>query len=156
MSNNHRKIFIDSSILVEFEKQSKTDLLLHLMSDKAFNLFVNCTVLSEYTYYLLAIEGGKSPRAVKEDENIRTILTRNDPEAFLSIFQIVALKPEITATFLKMMSKYNLLPNDALILADCKLNSIDTLATYDIKDFSKACAQEDIQLVNSISDLSFG
>lgn len=44
MSNNHRKIFIDSSILVEFEKQTKTDLLLHLMSDNAISLFVNCAV----------------------------------------------------------------------------------------------------------------
>ena len=154
MSNNHRKIFIDSSILVEFEKQTKTDLLLQLMSDKALNLFVNCTVLSEYTYYLLAIEGGKSPRAIKEDENIGAILIRNNPEPFLSTFQMVALRPEVTTTFLEMMSKYNLLPNDALILADCKLNSIDTLATYDIKDFSLACDQEGIQLVSSISDLS--
>ncbi|MDR6807911.1 putative nucleic acid-binding protein [Dyadobacter sp. BE34] len=154
MSNNHRKIFIDSSILVEFEKQTKTDLLLQLMSDKALNLFVNCTVLSEYTYYLLAIEGGKSPRAIKEDENIGAILIRNNPEPFLSTFQMVALRPEVTTTFLEMMSKYNLLPNDALILADCKLNSIDTLATYDIEDFSLACDQEGIQLVSSISDLS--
>jgi len=52
-----------------------------------------------------------------------------------------------------MMSKYNLLPNDALILADCKLNSIDALATYDIRDFSRACKQEEIKLINSISDL---
>lgn len=154
MSNNHQKIFIDSSILVEFEKQSKTDLLLHLMGNKNFNLYLNCTVLSEYTYYLLAIEGGKSPRAIKEDENIGAILTRNNPEPFLSAFQMVALRPEIPATFLEMMSKYNLLPNDALILADCKLNSIDALATYDTKDFSMACDQEGIELISSVSDLS--
>jgi len=60
------------------------------MGNKNFNLYLNCTVLSEYTYYLLAIEGGKSPRAIKEDENIGTILTRNNPEPFLSAFQMVA------------------------------------------------------------------
>lgn len=154
MSNNHQKIFIDSSILVEFEKQTKTDLLLHLMSNKALDLLVNCTVLSEYTYYLLAIEGGKSPRAIKEAESISAILARNNPEPFLSIFQTVGLKPEITPMFLQMMSKYNLLPNDALILADCKLNSIEMLATYDIKDFSGPCHKEGIRIISGISDLS--
>lgn len=153
MSNKNRRIFIDSSILVEFEKQTKTDLLLNLMSDSSLDLLVNCTVLSEYTYYLLAIDGGKSPRAIKEDESISTILTRNDPEPFLSVFQIVGLKPQITATFLENMSKYNLLPNDALILADCKLNAIEALATYDVKDFAKACELEGINLISSVADI---
>ncbi len=151
MSNNHRKIFIDSSILVEFEKQTKTDLLLHLMRREE----LNSTVLSEYTYYLLAIEGGKSPRSVKEDRNIRAILSQNNPEPFLSTFQIAPLQTEITATFLEMMSKYNLLPNDALILTDCKLNAINALASYDIKDFSQACKEEGILLISSLSDLTF-
>nr|WP_295929267.1 type II toxin-antitoxin system VapC family toxin [uncultured Dyadobacter sp.] len=155
MSNNHHKIFIDSSILVEFAKQTKTDLLLHLMSLDELDLYVNPTVISEYTYYLLAIEGGKSPRSVKEDGNIATILSENNPEPFLTIFQIASFQTEITVTFLEMMSKYNLLPNDALILADCKLNSINVLASYDVKDFSDACKKEGILLVSSISDLEF-
>lgn len=153
MSNNHRKIFIDSSILVEFEKQTKTDLLFYLMSDKASSLFVNSTVLSEYTYYLLAIESGKSPRSVKEDGNIGAIIQQNNPEPFLDVFQTTPLKPGITTVFLEMMSKYNLLPNDALILADCKLNSINALASYDVKDFSDACKKAGIQLISSMSDL---
>lgn len=125
------------------------------MNNEELDLCINSTVLSEYAYYLLAIEGGKSPRSVKEEGNIGAILSRNNPEPFLSLFQIAPFQTEITVTFLEMMSNYNLLPNDALILADCKLNSIDALVTYDIKDFSKACQKEGILLVNSISDLSF-
>ncbi|MGV3604492.1 MAG: type II toxin-antitoxin system VapC family toxin [Dyadobacter fermentans] len=152
MSNKHQKIFIDSSILVEFAKQTKTDLLLHLMNHGELSLFVNPTVLSEYTYYLLAIEGGKSPRSVKEDGNIAAILAENDPRPFLDIFQITPLNPEITPTFLEMMARYNLLPNDALILTDCKLNSIAALATYDVKDFSSACKHEGIKLISSTAN----
>ena len=90
MSNNSQKIFIDSSILVEFEKQTKTDLLLHLMSSKELDLYINSTVLSEYTYYLLAIEGGKSPRSVKQDGNIAPILLRNNPKPLLDVFQVTS------------------------------------------------------------------
>lgn len=153
MSNNSHKIFIDSSILVEFAKQTKTDLLFHLMDNETLDLFVNSTVLSEYTYYLLAIEGGKSPRSVKENGSIAAILLQDNPEPFLNTFQMAPLQPELTATFLQMMSKYNLLPNDALILADCKLNAINALASYDVKDFSEACKKESIQLICSISDI---
>ncbi|WP_229214047.1 hypothetical protein [Dyadobacter flavalbus] len=70
MNSKKRKIFIDSSILVEFKKQSKTELLLELISNTDTELVINSIVLSEYTFYLLAIEGEKAPRTTKENKEI--------------------------------------------------------------------------------------
>jgi predicted nucleic acid-binding protein len=155
MSNNSQKIFIDSSVLVEFKKQTKIDLLMHLLGNSRIEPVISYTVISEYTYYLLAIEGHKSPRSIKESGAIAETLSRDYPESLLSIFSIIPSSKEVTPVFLDMMSRHNLLPNDALILADCKLNNIDALASYDIKDFATACRFESIKLISSISDLSF-
>ncbi|WP_262711954.1 PIN domain-containing protein [Dyadobacter flavalbus] len=61
---------------------------------------------------------------------------------------------DVVPVFLEMMAKYNLLPNDALILASCKLNNIKMLASFDENDFTIACAGENIKLVQSVADLS--
>jgi predicted nucleic acid-binding protein len=45
------------------------------------------------------------------------------------------------------MKKYNLLPNDAQILATCKIYGIAILASYD-SDFATACQEEGITLMS--------
>ncbi|MCE7073600.1 PIN domain-containing protein [Dyadobacter sp. CY327] len=154
MSSNTTQIFIDSSLLVEFKKRSKTELLLHLLAIPDLELVINSVVLSEYTFYLLAIEGNKSPRSVKESRDIDNILKKDQPESFISIFKVLPNGNEIIPIYLQMMRDYNLLPNDALILASCKLHNIGALATFDA-DFADACISENIQLIQEISDLGF-
>jgi predicted nucleic acid-binding protein len=51
------------------------------------------------------------------------------------------------------MQKHNLLPNDALILATCKIHQIPQIASFDLTDFEKACLAENIQLIHTIKDL---
>jgi len=50
------------------------------------------------------------------------------------------------------MKKYNLLLNDAFILATCKLQGIAVLASFD-SDFKNACVQEGIVLINNALQL---
>ena len=52
------------------------------------------------------------------------------------------------------MKKYNLLPNDALILASLKRHDIKHLASYDKKDFEHPCKIEKINLITSIEEYS--
>jgi predicted nucleic acid-binding protein len=47
-----------------------------------------------------------------------------------------------------LMSKYNLLPNDAIILAACKFHKIG-LASHD-SDFIIPCESENIELLRDI------
>jgi predicted nucleic acid-binding protein len=51
------------------------------------------------------------------------------------------------------MQKYNLLPNDALILATFKIHQIQQIASFDSTDFENACLGENIKLVQRIEDL---
>ncbi len=46
----------------------------------------------------------------------------------------------------KLMIKYNLLPNDAIILATCKIHDIKQLASHDT-DFIIPCKEEGIELL---------
>lgn len=48
----------------------------------------------------------------------------------------------------ELMSKYNLLPNDSIILATCKIRNINMLASYDT-DFIEPCKEESIFLLSS-------
>ncbi|MFN7117135.1 MAG: PIN domain-containing protein [Saprospiraceae bacterium] len=50
-----------------------------------------------------------------------------------------------------IMSKYNLLPNDALIIAICQLNQISAIASYD-PDFITVCKDLNIMLLQTLDD----
>ena len=75
----NNSIFIDSSLLVEYIKGSKTDLLETLQSDPGFQLFISQTVVSEYLFYHLAIFGQKSPLTLKETGRITEIFKAIPP-----------------------------------------------------------------------------
>ncbi|WP_460982594.1 PIN domain-containing protein [Spirosoma fluminis] len=110
-------------------------------------------MLSEYTFYLLIIEGGKAPLTLKRDKTIPAIVKQHNPTGVLSMLTFLEPGPAVVPLYLQYMEQYNLLPNDALILATCKLNGISQLASYD-SDFAPACIGEGIQLIQSIADLN--
>ncbi len=147
----NNSIFIDSSLLVEYVKKAQTDLLNALQGDTGLRLFINQTVVSEYLFYHLAINGGKSPRTLKETKSISLILQQDDPQPFLSLFSYLPDDPTMLPLAIQFMSKYNLLPNDALILAACKTQGVPALASFD-PDFSIACQSEGIRLIQSVAD----
>lgn len=51
------------------------------------------------------------------------------------------------------MENFNLLPNDALILASCKHHNIKILASFD-PDFEKPCQAEGILLLKNLADFN--
>ena len=83
MSN---KIFLDSSILVEYRKGVQTDLLEGIIANEAFELLINQVVVSEYLYYHIAIFSGKSPMTIKSAKEIKKYLSMGDPDGFLTQF----------------------------------------------------------------------
>ncbi|QKZ15538.1 type II toxin-antitoxin system VapC family toxin [Spirosoma sp. KUDC1026] len=146
------KIFLDSSILVEKTKGTKPDLFDFLFAYRSQDLCINQTVLSEYTFYLLIIEGGKAPVTLKRDAAISSIIRDHNPVNWLKSITYLELDNSIITEYLRLMQRYNLLPNDALILATCKLHGVTYLASYD-NDFGPACAGEEIKLIQQIDDL---
>ena len=58
-------MFLDSSILVEYVKGNKIDLLDHLLNDTNSSLFISQIVISEFYFHALAAYGNKSPLSLK-------------------------------------------------------------------------------------------
>ena len=147
------KIFLDSSILVESTKGTKIELYDYLISRNDYEKCISQIVISEYTFYLLIIEGGKAPLTLKRDGTIPAIIGPHNPVGLLSNMTLLESGPAIIPLYLHYMEQYNLLPNDALILATCKLNGIEQMASYD-SDFEAACHNEGIRLIKSVSDFA--
>lgn len=150
MSNS---IFIDSSILVEYYKGTKTELLETLLLEIPETRLCICqTTLSEYFFQCIKIDSGKAPLTIKSSGKIAETLSASDHREFLSLFNYLNDEKSLCELCPEMMSKYNLLPNDALILSLCKLNGINVLASYDANDFQAACAAEGIELLQTSAE----
>lgn len=147
------RIVLDSSILIEYFKQNKIELLDFLLKAESVELCINSAVLSEGAYHWLARKGDKAPRSLQQAEQIPKILRDNNPLDFLSQFTVLPSNNSVVSIYLDLMQRYNLLPNDALIIATAKLHSIPAVASYD-PDFTIACQSEGIQLIREVADLA--
>lgn len=150
MINN---LVLDSSILIEYAKNNRTELMDHLVSTMPGRMCINSAVLSEYMYHWLGNNGGKSPRSLQQSRQINSLIQLNNPLYFLSQFTVLPSDDRIVSIYLDLMQRYNLLPNDALIIATAKLHGIPAIASYD-PDFRPACAGEGIQLIREVTDLA--
>lgn len=146
MYTNNR-VFIDTSILVEALKGTKQKLYYSLISNNENECCINSIVVSEYLYFLLGFSGGASPRSLKESGKIAAILAAEINQTdILNDFTLLETNTSLSFLVPHLMSKYNLLPNDAIILATCKINGITKLASHD-KDYIIPCQQEGIEFL---------
>ncbi|MEM9888514.1 MAG: PIN domain-containing protein [Bacteroidota bacterium] len=149
MSN---KVFLDSSILVEYRKGTNTELLDALLrhSDE-IELCISETVSSEYLFHLLALFGQKSPLTLKENKAIGKHLKQARPNDLLHRFTWIAGTIALHQQAAELMITHNLLSNDALILALCQTHQINTIASYDT-DYILPCSKLDMTLLQSEDD----
>ena len=178
--------FLDSSVLIEYYKATRTDLLEALLDaaepqllvqsgsteiitstgeilsvepgnlkkKSIFDLCICQTVISEYLLHCLIFDSGeKSPLTIKESGKIASLIALNDHSVFLNLFRYLPDNNRIVNLAPGFMAKYNLLPNDALILSICAIYEIKALASYDATDFGPACSIEGITLLQSVTDL---
>lgn len=143
---------LDSSVLIEYVKNSRGELFEALLSREDLELCYGAPVLNEYLFHFLALAGKKSPLTIKVNHDIGNLLA---PNVALDIFRPLSFlndSDQVTLLTFQNMRKYNLLPNDALILALCCLHRIPYLASFD-SDFIEACAVENITLIQSVEDV---
>lgn len=143
------KIFLDSSIFIEPLKGNKVDFYELLISNLANELFVNDIVVSEYLYYILALSSNVSPKTLQRKKKIKETIDQN-PKIISAInsFTFLPGNQSFLSGIPQLMAKYNLLPNDAIILATCKLYGTK-LASHDA-DFMIPCESENIELLRDI------
>ncbi len=144
-------ILIDSSVLIEYLKGKKTELLESIFENK-LEPCINHIIYSEFIYYYLSVMSGKSPLTLKTSNKIHLILKKANPIDFISNFKILEMEAEILLQSYDYMKSYNLLPNDSLIIATCKYYNISYLCSFD-SDFTYICKKEKIKLLNRLVDI---
>jgi predicted nucleic acid-binding protein len=139
-------IFIDSSVLIETYKGNKVKFYKSLFSDINNQFFINDIVLSEYLYFIIGFHSGVSPRTMQQRKAINsTVNTEIEQINILKEFAFLSGNQSFLSEVPRLMAKYNLLPNDATILAACKLHRTK-LASHD-SDFIIPCQKENIELI---------
>lgn len=144
------KIFLDSSVLIETYKGSKVKFYQALFSDRSNQFFINDIVLSEYLFYILGFHSGVSPRTMQQKTAIASsIHSETEQINILKELQFISGNQTFLVEIPRLMAEYNLLPNDAIILATCKLHGTK-LASHD-SDFIIPCQSENIDLINEVN-----
>ena len=147
------KIILDSSVLIEYAKNSRPELFEALLIQEKLNLCYGLPIVSEYLFHYLAIAGNKSPLTLKMNNQIGNILSVGHPMDIFRPLSFLSDSVEMVEEAFYLMQQYNLLSNDALILALCKQHDVKYLASFDA-DFVTACVGEGIRLVQSAKDCS--
>jgi predicted nucleic acid-binding protein len=141
------KIFLDSSVFVEVFKNNFEDFFHNITQSNSLDCCISDIVCSEYWYQVLGLVRKASPLTIKERGDVgKHISQHQDVFNFFENYKLVFSTPSIIPMALKMMQTYNLLSNDALILATCKAYGIGFLASHD-SDFENPCLQEGIKLI---------
>ena len=144
------RILMDSSIFIEPLKGNKVEFYQLLISNLENKLHINDVVLSEYLYYILAFNSNVSPKTLQRKDEIKQTIEQQ-PKIIKAISSLILLpcNQNFLVEVPVLMSKYNLLPNDAIILATCKFHKTK-LASHD-SDFIIPCQLENIELINEQS-----
>ncbi|TKK67697.1 PIN domain-containing protein [Ilyomonas limi] len=142
----NNKVMIDSSMLIEYIKKSKIALLDSLLGDSTLTCCICEVVVSEFLFYYLKINATASPLSVQSSKRIKPVLENSLDYLLIQLFHFLPTNNSLYNTVPRLMSKYNLLPNDAIILATCKMHNITKLASHDT-DFIFSCQEEGIELL---------
>ncbi|HEX8461495.1 MAG TPA: PIN domain-containing protein [Segetibacter sp.] len=139
-------VFIASSLLVEYLKGTKTKLLNDIIATQEFVACINETVVSEFLLYFIAVNGNAAPKTPKASARISSIFRNYFNYNLLERFSFLSNDDNLFSLVPDFMMKYNLLPNDTIILATCKIHNITQLASHD-SDFILPCKAEGIELL---------
>jgi uncharacterized protein len=140
------RIFVDSSVLIEPLQNRKVEFYKNLILNYTFTCCINSIVVSEYLYKYIGLQNLGSPRTIQSGNKIAEALQPYFLTRTLEEFELLEINSLVITAAPELMSKYNLLPNDAIILATCKIHTIQSLASHD-KDFELPCKSEGITLL---------
>ena len=129
------EVFFDSNVFLHHLADSREEAtnLIEKVELGDITGYINDIVISEVTYgYIRAITGLSPFNLKKKIEKIEIDLS--PLKELFDLFEVLPCRfGNIT---LDIMEKYNLLPNDALIVATCRYYGIRKIATFD-KDFKR-------------------
>ena len=128
-------VFIDSSVFLDFlEGKERAKVL--LSEHSCLEGCINVVVFSEVLFvYIKAATGKKSYELKKKPELVKSV-ELNDIAELLGRYRTLDIGEAVKSEAEGLITKYGLLPNDALIAATCKYYGINKIATFD-SDFER-------------------
>ena len=153
------KIFVDSSVIVEYLKENEraVNLMDTILNRTDLEVYINDIVYSEVAYVYIRTKSGKSHLTLKKSKSLVSIIGKeflSSAYPLLDVPNFLVVNKDVISIANDFIEKYGLLPNDALILATCKYYKIGYLAILDVEDFKKPCEEERIVLISDSGDLS--
>ena len=131
------KIFIDTNVIIDLLRgKEKTVSFFKQVESGEIDGFTNRIVFLETIHVYLILKTGKGPLNLRKKPEI---VKSADISPILEIFEILHILPidKIEEKDIaEVITKYGLLPNDALIAATCKHYGIKKIATFD-DDFKR-------------------
>jgi len=141
------KIFVDSNIIIEALKkeglENAKSIFRYMINDLANDYYYNLIVYSEVKFKILFKLKNRDSDRVEVFSYLKEIFK------FLNFLSSDEITMEISDY---LIEKYNLKPNDALILATCKRYGIKYLLSLD-GDFKIPCMNEGVDLIDSAKKL---
>jgi len=128
-------VFIDSSVFLDFlEGKEKAKILLEEYS--GLEGCINDVVFSEVVFVYIKAETGKKSYELKKQPDLVKSVELNDLVELLGRYRTLDVGEAVKSEAERLITKYGLLPNDALIAATCKHYGIRKIATFD-PDFKR-------------------
>ena len=128
-------VFIDSSVFLDFlEGKEKAKTLLEQYS--GLEGCINDIVFSEVLFVYIKAETGKKSYELKKQPELVKSVELNDIVELLGRYRTLDVGEAVKSEAERLIKKYGLLPNDALIAATCKHYGITKIATFD-SDFKR-------------------
>jgi len=147
------KVFVDSSVLVEFVKgNERAREILNRLLELGAEVYINDIVFSEFIFHYISLKSGLSPLTMKGKKEVGKYINEMDPREFIDQFRVLDVNESVVNMAYDFIRKYSMLPNDAIILATCKFHEIDLLASLD-RDFEEVCRLEGLKFAFGVEDI---
>ena len=78
------RIFLDSSILIEYVKGNRTELFDLILKHSA-EKHINHIIFSEFIFHFISLMSGKSPLTIKNSKDIGRIIEEYKPGDFINL-----------------------------------------------------------------------
>ncbi|WP_457754458.1 type II toxin-antitoxin system VapC family toxin [Thermococcus sp.] len=144
---------IDSTLIVEHLKGNKDAKdIIEMLVDSDANAYINSVVASEVLFIYIKLITGKSYLTLKKNPQLVKALDKRPVYNLLEMFKFVDTNEFIFSTAERLIDKYGMLPNDAIILATALFYGFNYLITFD-SDFSEPCKAEGVRVISSKKEL---
>ncbi len=152
------RCLLDTNIFVEaFKGQKEAQNLLDFLVENSdrIEIYIPYNVVEETIFLLIKRTKNTGYWKLKKDKSL-VIESFKEIKPYLefvfALCDVLFPTKKVMFESLNHIENYGLLPNDALVLAFCKVHKIDVLISLD-SDFKEAVKEEGITLISSFEEL---